>query len=282
MSERCTHDPREALENQHIGGTMDPRQQALVHDLWDTLADFDAAQSDAALRYLMQELCALAAGCNVIWLGAVRLHPPLPEDPIGGWRVRNVQFLHASPLLDHTATEQVRLLEAGPVDITTIRNAAGAGAFRAHRLRDLIDDDWFASEYYRLYYWARGHADAVWVASPVSADAESWFGVFRGPHAEPFSTADRDVIACALRSLKWFQRQVMLAHGLQIATDALTEAERKVLYRLLTGLSEKAISGAIGRSYYTVHECVTSIFRKFGVNNRAALMALWLGRMPPN
>ena len=261
---------------------MDLRQQDYIHDLWDALADFDAARSDAALLYLMQQLSVLAGGCNVIWFGGVRLDPTLPADPVKGWRVRSVQFLHRSQMLDRTAVEQMSLLDMGPVDITTIRNVEGAGVFRARRLRDLIDEDWFATEYYDRYYKARGHADAVWVASPVNEDAESWFGVFRGPQAAPFSVSDRDVIAYALRGIKWFHRQIMLSHGAVVAADALTEAERKVLHKLLTGLSEKEIGKAIGRSFHTVHECVTSIFRKFGVNNRSALMTLWLGKLPPN
>lgn len=261
---------------------MDRGQQDFIHGLWDALADFDAARSDSALLHLMRQLCVLAGGCNVIWFGGVRLGASLPGDPLKGWRVRSARFLHPSRVLERTAVEQMKLLDVGPVDVSTIRNVEGAGVFRAHRLRDLIDEDWFASEYYELYYKARGHADAVWVASPVNEDAESWLGVFRGPHVEPFSASDRDVIAYALRGIKWFHRQVMLSHGSLIAAHALTEAERKVLQNLLSGLSEKEIGQAIGRSYHTVHECVTSIFRKFGVNNRAALMSLWLGRPPPN
>lgn len=39
-------------------------------------------------------------------------------------------------------------------------------------------------------------------------------------------------------------------------------------------------AAAQGQSFHTTREYVSSIFRKFGVNNRAALMALWLGRAP--
>jgi len=48
----------------------------------------------------------------------------------------------------------------------------------------------------------------------------------------------------------------------------------------LTGLPEKEIAAAQGHSYHTTHEYVSAIFRKFGVSNRSALMALWLGRAP--
>ena len=116
------------------------------------------------------------------------------------------------------------------------------------------------------------------MAFPVNKDAEFWFGIFRNLNQPPFTEADRDEIASILRSLKWFHRRLMLSHGLLVAATPLTPAERRVLHLLLTGLSEKLIAERLERSYHTTHESVTSIYRKFGVNNRAALMALWLGQ----
>ena len=116
------------------------------------------------------------------------------------------------------------------------------------------------------------------MAFPVNEDAESWFGIHRALDCPPFTEAERDVIAYALRGIKWFHRQLMLSHGLLLAATPLTPNERRVLHLLLTGRSEKLIAAELDRSYHTVHECVTAIFRKFGVNNRAALMALWLGK----
>ena len=94
----------------------------------------------------------------------------------------------------------------------------------------------------------------------------------------PFTESERDVIAFALRGIKWFHRQLLLSHGLLVANTPLTPVERHVLQGLLTGLAEKEIAAAQGHSYHTTHRHVSSIFRKFGVNNRSALMALWLGR----
>jgi DNA-binding CsgD family transcriptional regulator len=70
----------------------------------------------------------------------------------------------------------------------------------------------------------------------------------------------------------------MLSHGLLAAATPLTPTERRVLHLLLTGLPEKLIAEQLERSYHTTHEWIMSIYRKFGVNNRAALMALWLGQ----
>ncbi len=249
-----------------------------IHTLWDELADFGADRSDEALTHLMNGLCALAEARNISWMGAVRLDASFVGDQAKGWRPRVIRYLHPALQLDAAAHEQTGKLELGDVDETTLRNLAGAGAFRANRLRDLVGSEWFESAYYRAYYKGVGREDAVWVAFPVNKDIESWFGIFRGPDQPPFTEAERDQIAYALRSLKWFHRQLLLSHGLLAAVTPLTPAERRVLHLLLTGLSEKLIAEQLERSYHTTHKSITSIYRKFGVNNRAALMALWLGQ----
>jgi DNA-binding CsgD family transcriptional regulator len=260
-------------EQKTTNGGMD-----FAHGLWDELADFDASRSDEALTHLMNGLCALAEARNITWMGAVRLDESFPDDPAKGWRPGTVCFLHPAQPLDTAVREQTEKLEQGNVDENIIRNLDGAGSFRANRLRDLVGPDWFESFYYRTYYRGVGHDDAVWVAFPVNKDVESWFGIFRDANQPLFTETERDEIAYALRGLKWFHRQLMLSHGLLVAKNPLTQAERKVLHLLLTGLSEKLIAEQLGRSYHTTHECVTAIYRKFGVKNRASLMALWLGQ----
>ncbi|BBI99982.1 hypothetical protein FGKAn22_16750 [Ferrigenium kumadai] len=257
---------------------MEESTRDFIHNLWDQLADFDAAHSDEALTLLMEGLCTLAGAWNVSWMGVVRLDTSFPGDPVKGWRPRLAHFLHPSPPLNDAVREQMDELEQGIVDVTTIRGAEGAGAFRAMRLCDVAGPEWFESLYYRVYYQGFGRADATWVAFPVSEDAESWFGIFRASDLPPFTEAERDTVAYALRGIKWFHRQLMLSHGLLIAAASLTPAERRVLHLLLAGLPEKLIAEELGRSYHTTHEHVTSIYRKFGVSNRAALMAIWLGK----
>jgi DNA-binding CsgD family transcriptional regulator len=160
-----------------------------------------------------------------------------------------------------------------------VRIVGMSGSFRARRLCDVMPSEWFNTRFYLDYYQGSGHCDAVYAAFPVNEDAESWFGLFRATGQPPFSSEERDALAYALRGIKWFHRQLLLSHGLLVASAPLTNVERKVLHGLLSGLSEKEIAAAQGQSYHTTHEYVRSIFRKFGVNNRAALMALWLGRV---
>ncbi len=252
--------------------------QDRAHALWDELADFQAAQADESLHHLMRELCRLVDAQTANWIGAVRMDGNIPNDPVKGWRPRTVVHLAPFPQLHESVQEQTRQLEEGEVDITTVRNVAGAGTFRANRLADLVPPEWFESAYYRKYYLGMGRIDTIWAGIPVNEDAETYFGIFRDTQHAPFTPGERDALAYALRGLKWFHRQQMLSRGLLVASTPLTPVERQVLSSLLNGKTEKEIAAIQGQSPHTTHEYVSAIYRKFGVKNRASLMALWLGK----
>lgn len=252
-----------------------------IHTLWDDLADFEAAETDAALEFLMTALCKLVDAQNVGWIGTVRLDSTFVGDPVQGWRVRHVRFLHNCFALpsDEAIKEQIRNLEqGGKVDESSIHNVVMAGTYRVNRLRDIVSPEWFDSSYYRHYYLGSGRSDAIWAIFPVNRDAESYFGIYRGLDRAPFTTEERDVVAYTLRGLKWFHRRILLSHGLLIASAPLSQAERKVMHLLLTGMSEKEVAQQLGLAVSTTHQYVTSLFRKFNVRSRAALTSLWLNR----
>ncbi len=258
----------------------DEVQLAAIYQLWDELADMDAACVDQARNHLLQGLCRLADAQNASWVGAVRMGDRPPADPLRGWRPRLIHHLHPTQLIGKAAQEQRRMLELGHVDETTVRNTAAAGRFRAYRLVDLVPPEWFQGEYYKVFYLEFNRQDAIWAGVPVNADTEIYFGLYRDRGQPGFSCADRDAVAYALRGLLWFHRQQMLGHGLLLSASPLTRAEHAVLQGLLQGLSEKQIAANVGQSPNTTHEYVTRIFRKYAVRNRAALMALWLGWDP--
>lgn len=249
---------------------------ARIHSLWDDLADFDASQVDLALHYIMQGLCALVDAQNADWIGVVRLTDER-NDPAGGWRPPVVRFLYPTEELLAAVKEQTRGLDQR-VDPAGAAMVSGAGHFRAARLCDAVSPAWFESDFYQAYYRKCDREDAIYVAFPVNADAESYFGVFRGTGYPRFTEQERDIVAYALRGIKWFHRQLLLSHGVLVAGMPLTPAERRVLQGLLSGQAEKQVAADLGQSHHTTHEYVTAIYRKFGVNNRAALMALWLGK----
>jgi DNA-binding CsgD family transcriptional regulator len=234
-----------------------------VHTVWDNLADFDAAKVDDALAFLQTNLCELINAQNADWIGVVRL---------------GATVLHHNEKFLASLKKQTRNLDRGIANDVVIRIIDMSGSFRACRLCDVMSAEWFDSPFYQSYYQNCGHRDAVYVAFPVNEDAESWFGLFRATGQPPFTTEERDTLAYALRGIKWFHRQLLLSHGLLVASTPLTTMERNVLQGLMTGLPEKEIAADLGQSFHTTHEYVTAIYRKFGVKNRPALMALWLGQ----
>ena len=249
-----------------------------AHTLWDDLADFEASRSDEAMHCLMEGLCGLVEAQNAVWIGAVHLEGSLPGDPVNGWRPRMVRHMRPTRPILTAGKKQSEMLEMGEVDETTVRNVAGAGTFRVSRLVDLAPPEWFDSAYYHSYYRDLGIADSIWAGIPINEDAESYFGIHRHLDHPPFTEDERETVAYALRGLKWFLRQQMLSHGLLMANAPLTPVEQQILNGLLGGQSEKEIASTHGQSYHTTHGHVTSIYRKYGVNNRAGLMALWLGK----
>lgn len=259
-------------------GVPGARMRERIHILWDKLSDFDAANVDAALRFLLQNLCELVDAQNADWFGAVRLPDALPKDPVHGWRPSCVQYLKPVENLVAAVKSQTRDIERGVTNDVVVRMVAMSGQFRACRLCDLEPPEWFESDFYREYYLDSGRIDVVYVAFPVNEDSESYFGFIRAVGQAPFTAGERDALAYALRGIKWFHRQLLLSHGLTIAATPLTPVERQVLQGLLTGQAEKEIASGMHHSPHTTHEYVTSIYRKFAVNNRPALMALWLGK----
>lgn len=248
----------------------------LAHRLWDELADRPMEHDEGALRYLLQRSCDMIGAHTAIWIGAVRMSGDFAEDPFLGWRARAVTHLHPTRQLTERIRDEVRRQEAGQIDLTTVRQVAGAGTFRVDRLVDLVPPEWFESAYYQSFYRSTGRDEAIWAIAPVNADAECYFGIFRGTQAPRFTVEERDAFGYILRGLKWFHRRLMLSRGLLIAETPLTPTERKVLHGLLMGRSEKEIAAQIGQSYNTTHDHVGVIYRKFAVNNRAALMSLWI------
>jgi DNA-binding CsgD family transcriptional regulator len=252
---------------------MNPELQERIYTLWDELTEIDATRFNAVTDRLMVSLCELVKAQNAVWIGSVRLSDDVLDDPVKGWRTPVIRFLYPTQLLEDMVRAQANDLQRGVADAATTAIVANAGRFRANRLRDLVSDDWSESDFYQRYY--RGVDDAIFVAFPINEDAESWFGVFRAQGQPRFTSEERDTLAYALRGVKWFHRRLMLSHGLLIAGQPLAPTERQVLQLLLSRVSEKDISRSLGMTVNSVHQYVVSVFRKYGVNSRAALLSLW-------
>ena len=247
-----------------------------IHALWDEVADFGAHETDAALTHLLHALSDLTGAQNAFWLGAVRLGAA--PDPRHGWRIRGIRRLVETPEDEQVYKVSRRRLDQGITDEVTRAQIRDAGVFRARLLRELAPSGFVATADHDVLYRARNIHDAIFVACPLNEDAESYYGWYRiGDASGTFTPTDRDLLAYALRALKWFHRRVMLHHGLLIAKAPLRPVERRLLSFLLTERLEKEIAHDLDLTLATTHTYITDLFRKFGVSGRAGLTALWLG-----
>lgn len=248
--------------------------------LWDQLADFPVARTDAALRHLMETVCGWIGADNSVWVAAVRLRhgAAARRDSLHGWRARHYVPLRVKvPGEGKLVRDSMRKQESEP-PLTSCAMARLAGQFRVHRLRDgFVDFQAFRrTPHYQLLYKGRGIDDRIWVGFPVNADAESFFLFDKWDTRRRFSRADVALAGRALRHLKSFHRRLLLSHGLTVGGRLLSPAERRVLSLLLTDCTEKEAAAQLGLTWQTAHRYVVDIYRKFGVNSRAGLMALWL------
>ena len=164
---------------------------------------------------------------------------------------------------------------------TSINICATHGRFRVESLHGgLVDwEEFRQTEHHRLYYQARNVADRLWAVCPVNANVELCYNFdrFGPPDPERFFTArDFERAEILLGGLAWFHKRIVLSQGVLAGEAPPTPAEGRVLRLLLTGQSEKMIAAALGLSGRTTHHHVTALFKKFGVQSRAELMALWL------
>jgi DNA-binding CsgD family transcriptional regulator len=250
-----------------------------IHRLWDELSEFGAGDWETALTHMLQRLSELIPASNAAWMAAVRISVDAPpEDPLRGWRPRTMRLLRPELAIDASLKAGVNRLKRGEVDVTTIRSMQEAGSFRVYKLSELASEDWFHSHFYNALYESSGKRDALYSFVPVNSYAEAVISLFRDSSLPLFTNREKELAGYALRSLKWFHRRVLLGHGLMLAHMPLTETERRVLRALLGGGSEKLIASELGMSFSATHEHVANIYKKFAINSRAELMALWLGK----
>ena len=256
-----------------------------VYRLWDELCDFGAQASDEAAKYCMRRLCTWIDADNAFWIGAIRLTSGAQarNDPMLGWRIGTINILdpsHVGGRQMRDGTLDTRSSDPGP---TSRAMASGAGRFRVYRLLDgkLVDLNAFRNTaHYDRFYRKRGISDRIWAAFPVNDDTESYFCFDKYGEGRIFSEDDLNLVAQALRGIKWFHRHLLLSHGLHVSEEVLTRSERRMLHELLSGASEREIAARLHLTPGTVHQYTVRIFRKFGVSGRAEFMSLWLTGFP--
>ena len=218
------------------------------------------------------------------WVGAVRMaggDDGELNDPFFGWRLGRVEILD-TPDTSPEFLRTMHNLRTEDLGDTTRAVLSGAGAFRTHSLgTGVVDMEAFrTTRYYEHFYRTPGIADRIWVIFPINVDSESYFVFDTYEAGRHFSARELYLATEALRGIKWFHRAQLLSHGLGISREPLSPAERRIIPKMLTGATEKAIADQCGLTQGTVHQYITALYRKFGVRGRSEFMALWLrGRL---
>ncbi len=252
-------------------------QKEALYLLWDRVADCDGADVQAALTVMLEGAAALMQAGNACFTISVRLPAPDPRDPMLGWRMRELFHLWDHHLLDPHCKENVPVVEQGGASEPIINTYREAGRFRGQLLRDIASPAFFESPEFARDFGAIGVRDAIFVTTPLGDEVETSVAFYRTQGQPTLTPDDAQLAEDILRPLKWLQRRVALSHGLLMASDPITPAERRVLQMLLTDRSEKDIAAELGLAYQTVHKHVKNIYKKLGVSSRAGVAALWLG-----
>lgn len=246
-------------------------------EIWDQLAEFEVANTDQALTFLLESLSHKLKAKNAYWLAAVRISQRDNKDPLLGWRPAATFHLHKPEPLAKLVKSKVKALQTGKASESTRNHVRQAGQFRAVTLKEHVSSDYFSSDEYLHSYVNMGLSDSLWIILPVNQDCESYFCVQRGAGCEPFTGEEKRYMAMLIRGVRWFHRQLMLSYGLLVAEHPITVSERRVVKALLSGKSEHEIAEKLGWTKATTHSYVTQVFRKFNVRGRAEFAALWLG-----
>lgn len=257
---------------------MEKVSKARMQALWDNVAEYGASRTEAALQLLLQELAAMVGAQNGYWMGTLRVSDIADSDPVYGWRPRAVTYLHPSPEREAAKKEHIRRINNGQINPTIVRNLERAGEYRVNISHEMAPKDWYESEFYQTLIAPLEIVDTLYVVTPLGHDLESWLAFERiGSDKHHFGEREREIISSAVRPLKWFHQQLILHHGVRLAEDPLVPAERRVLNKLLTDMTEQEIAEELGLTRSTVHTYCTRIYRKFNVRGRVGLSALWLG-----
>jgi DNA-binding CsgD family transcriptional regulator len=257
-----------------------------VFALWDELERFPVDKSDDALGHLAKRLRGLLRADNIKWLGVIRVlrGSTARRDDLLGWRIRSTYELFEDPpnYRKLTACWFRRDNQMDPGFLyghATLAMVKGLGKFQSHRMRDgwIPFEEFQSSKHYRIHYTDLNITDRIWLSVPLNADSESMFLVDRHGDSPHFTKTEEILAATILRGIRRFHCRLFLERGLFIGEHELSPVSRRILQKLLTGMSEKEIAQALNQTPATTHKYIKTIYHRFGVNGRAELMALWLG-----
>lgn len=220
-------------------------------------------------RFVMERLCRLIEADYWTWAIAADLSPgSLPSWVLhlyGGFDEEKIaQFVKAQehPDLAKLTAPFARLLATSGRHVT--------------RLRQQIDpeDQFRASKLYSIYE-TLDIAPGIMSCRPVDATTLSAISIHRRITRPLFSERESRLAHILLSEIPWLHPRGARADD--IATvPSLSPRKRSLLMLLVAGQSREQIAKNLNLSKHTVNDYVKEIFRSFGVNSQAQLIARFL------
>jgi DNA-binding CsgD family transcriptional regulator len=145
--------------------------------------------------------------------------------------------------------------------------------------------EWLRSVLFNEFFRANGFDDRLqsFAELPGSrqGDVSRWNGItlYRGLGERLFTARERRLVHLAHRELRPLLGTKLATCGDRVLRP-LSPRLRQVLDLLLVGKSEKEIAHRCGLAKSTIHEYVTNLYRRYGVQGRAELMAVFLKWRP--
>lgn len=184
---------------------------------------------------------------------------------VAGWRIA-LDHLAADPnysVLLNRYAERVR--------------AGGGGALAR---TDLIPDrEWAGSTEYQLVYRTLGVDHGIQCFAPVPGAADEFAGslLSRAVGRPDFTPRQKAVVAELYAVIGPLVGGPLARFGEPSPADLPPQC-RRVLRCLLEGDGDKQIAARLGLSWYTVNEYTKRIYKHFGCQGRAELLARWVRR----
>jgi DNA-binding CsgD family transcriptional regulator len=139
-------------------------------------------------------------------------------------------------------------------------------------------DQWQRSESYQRFHRAMDMEPGILSMCPLrirGVPSHHTLSVRRCVNERSFSLRDVRVLDCLHHEIAPDIGRHLAAAD-EPSASQLSPRMQETLRCLLDGLSEKQIADQLSISRTTVHEYVTGLYRRFGVNGRAELMARWI------
>jgi len=176
---------------------------------------------------------------------------------------------------------------------------AAGGPNGVHRLTDIAPDDFFQSEYYRVFYSQIGLSDSIELLWRIDADSALNIFIERSIRHPKFQDADMVAIntllpvifasaarhheltaAASRRDTDNLTHRKVQSTIENFASSLLTQRERQVLFYMISGYSSALTAQRLHTSEGTIKIHRKNIYRKLDIGSQAELFSLFINCIP--